>query len=58
MERDSKEWKNNFKELIKLEQEAGFDLLLNESRVISSGNNKFNLGVENWGLVILIKTVI
>ena len=48
--RDSKEWKNNFKELIKLEQEAGFDLLLNESRVISSGNNKFNLvGVENWG---------
>ena len=50
LKRESKEWKKNFKELLKLEQEAGFDLLLNEARVIYLGDHKFNLvGVENWG---------
>jgi hypothetical protein len=32
LKRDSKEWKRNFKELLRLEKEVGFDLLLNESR--------------------------
>ena len=50
LKRDSQEWKTNFKKLLELEKEVGFDLLLNESRVISKGENKFNIvGVENWG---------
>ncbi len=50
LERDSKEWRNNFNALLSLEKEAGFDLLLNESREVTIGNEKFNLvGVENWG---------
>ena len=50
LKRDSLEWKTNFKKLLELEKEVGFDLLLNESRVISKGDNKFNIvGVENWG---------
>jgi len=50
LKRDSEEWKANFKKLLELEKEVGFDLLLNESRVISNGQNKFNIvGVENWG---------
>ena len=50
LRRESKEWKRNFKELLKIEKEAGFDLLLNESREILIGDNRFNIvGVENWG---------
>jgi len=50
LRRDSQEWKANFRKLLELEKEVGFDLLLNESRVISKGENKFNIvGVENWG---------
>jgi uncharacterized protein len=50
LKRDSQEWKTNFKKLLELEKESGFDLLLNESRVISKAENKFNIvGVENWG---------
>ena len=50
LKRDSIEWKNNFENLLKLEKEAGFDLLLNESRVINKNGVKFNIvGVENWG---------
>tara|TARA_B100000900_G_scaffold301590_1_gene260159 strand:- start:344 stop:1570 length:1227 start_codon:yes stop_codon:yes gene_type:complete len=48
--RSSKEWKNNFNNLLNLEKEAGFDLLLNDSRLISKKQAKFNIvGVENWG---------
>ena len=40
----------NFKQLLALEKEAGFDLLLNESREIALGDKRFNIvGVENWG---------
>ena len=50
LRRDSQVWKTNFKKLLELEKEVGFDLLLNESRVIAKGENKFNIvGVENWG---------
>ena len=50
LKRDSKEWKENFKNLLDLEKEAGFDVLLNESREIALKNHRFNLvGVENWG---------
>ena len=50
LKRDSKEWKENFKGLLEVEKKAGFDLLLNESREISVGDNRFNIvGVENWG---------
>jgi len=50
LKRDSQEWKTNFKKLLELEKEVGFDLLLNKSRVISKGEYKFNIvGVENWG---------
>jgi uncharacterized protein len=50
LKRDSKKWKTNFKKLLELEKEVGFDLLLNESRIITIGENKFNIvGVENWG---------
>jgi len=48
--RDSKAWKDNFSNLLDLQKEAGFDLLLNELREISFGHKKFNIvGVENWG---------
>ena len=50
LKRSSKKWKENFKQLLALEKEVGFDLLLNESRTIALGNNRFNIvGVENWG---------
>ncbi len=50
LKRESKQWKRNFKDLLQLEKEAGFDLLLNESRQICLGKNRFNIvGVENWG---------
>ena len=50
LKRDSLEWKKNFRKLLELEKEAGFDLLLNESREILVGKNRFNIvGVENWG---------
>jgi len=48
--RSSKKWKDNFKGMLLLHKEIGFDLLLDESREININNNKFNLvGVENWG---------
>ena len=48
--RNSNEWKNNFNNLLNLQKEAGFDLLLNDSRLISTKQAKFNIvGVENWG---------
>ena len=48
--RNSKKWKNNFNNLLNLEKEAGFELLLNDSRLISKKQAKFNIvGVENWG---------
>ena len=50
LKRNSKEWKNNFKNLLDLQKKAGFDLLLNASRLINIGGDNFNLvGVENWG---------
>ena len=50
LKRNSDEWRANFENLLKLEKEVGFDLLLNDSRVVSKGANKFNIvGVENWG---------
>ena len=49
-DRASQEWKENFNNLIDLEKKCGFDLLLNESRIINIGSSKINLvGVENWG---------
>ena len=48
--RNSQEWKNNFNNLLNLEKEVGFHLLLNDSRLISKKHAKFNIvGVENWG---------
>ena len=50
LKRDSKKWKENFKNLLALEKNAGFDLLLNESREVSFEDYRFNLvGIENWG---------
>jgi hypothetical protein len=50
LRRDSVEWKNNFKNLLELERNMGFDLLLNESREIFVANHRFNIvGIENWG---------
>tara|TARA_B100000900_G_scaffold152102_1_gene129182 strand:- start:7860 stop:9092 length:1233 start_codon:yes stop_codon:yes gene_type:complete len=49
-DRASQKWKDNFNNLIDLEKKCGFDLLLNESRVINIGSSKINIvGVENWG---------
>ena len=48
--RSSVEWRKNFENMKKIQSEIGFDLLLNDSRVINSSNNSFNIvGVENWG---------
>ena len=50
LKRSSKEWQDNFNNMIKIQKEIGFDLLLNESRLIKSEKGSFNLvGVENWG---------
>lgn len=50
LKRNSKAWKDNFNKMIKIQEEIGFDLLLNESRLITKDQFKFNLvGVENWG---------
>ena len=50
LQRSSDEWKRNFQALLDIEKEAGFDLLLNESREIVVQDNRFNIvGVENWG---------
>jgi len=48
--RSSEKWKDNFKNMISIHKEIGFDLLLNEHREIRINNISFNLvGVENWG---------
>jgi uncharacterized protein len=40
----------NLEDLKKLQKEIGFDLLLNDSRYLTKGNDKIALiGVENWG---------
>ncbi len=40
----------NFEDLITIQREIGFDLLLNESRYLQKGDDKIALiGVENWG---------
>lgn len=48
---DSEELKrNNLQQLKDLQREIGFDLLLNESRYLSKGDDRIALiGVENWG---------
>ena len=49
-ERGSKKWNDNLNNFIKLQKEIGFELLLNESRIIKIKDYKYNLvGVENWG---------
>ncbi len=41
---------NNMKDLEKVHQELGFDLLLNENRTLEKDDDKITLiGVENWG---------
>lgn len=48
---DTEELKrNNLQELKDLQRDIGFDLLLNESRYLTKGDDKIALiGVENWG---------
>lgn len=42
--------KANLEDLINLQKEIGFDLLLNEARFLTKGNDRIALiGVENWG---------
>ena len=53
IKRDSEQWKSNFKNLINLKKECGFNLLMNDSIEIKSKGHSFNLvGVENWELEI------
>lgn len=54
---DYHKWENtqlkqkNFEDLLKYEKQAGFDILLNENRIIEKNGEKiYILGVENWGL--------
>lgn len=45
------EKKKNLETLIDYEKQAGFDMLMNENRVIEKNGEKlYILGVENWGL--------
>ena len=45
-----KEKKENFKDLLNLQKEMGFKILLNENKKIISKNQSISLiGVENWG---------
>jgi predicted MPP superfamily phosphohydrolase len=42
--------RKNLDELIKFERDAGFDILLNENRIISKNEQQIAIvGVENWG---------
>ena len=44
------EKKENFKDLLNLQKEMGFKILLNENKKINSKNQSISLiGVENWG---------
>ncbi|MGY8980282.1 MAG: metallophosphoesterase [Flavobacteriales bacterium] len=48
--RSSTKWKDNFNNMINIHKEMGFDLLLNDSKVLNINGSFFNLvGVENWG---------
>ena len=50
LKRDSVEWQENFRNIVAIEKKAGFDLLLNESRLINTADSQFNIvGIENWG---------
>ncbi len=41
----------NFERLVKKHGELGFDILMNENRVVTKGNSHINIvGIENWGL--------
>ena len=43
-------WQSNFNNMIAIHDKIGFDLLLNENRIIEINGSAFNLiGVENWG---------
>ena len=45
-----KEWNENLTNFLKVHQQIGFDLLLNENRKVEINGSAFNLiGVENWG---------
>jgi len=53
---DYKNWstneakQNNFKDLIEAHRLLGFDLLMNENRIIEQGGDKLAImGIENWG---------
>lgn len=42
--------KDNFRDLVKAHREMGFNILMNENRIIEQGGEKIAiLGVENWG---------
>ena len=60
IKRNSNKWIENFNNLIKIQEECGFKLLMNESTEIKINDVSFNLvGVENWETkVILIRTEI
>ncbi|WP_370477168.1 metallophosphoesterase [Tamlana flava] len=46
----SEEKKRNFEDLIQLQKDMGYDLLLNESRFIEKDGQRIAIvGVENWG---------
>ncbi len=48
--RGSGKWKDNFKKIVEIQNQMGFEVLMNESRIIKRKGNMFNLvGVENWG---------
>ena len=45
-----KEKKDNFKKILKLQEEMGFNVLMNESVILKRGDAEIALiGVENWG---------
>ena len=51
IKRNSNKWIENFNNLIKIQEECGFKLLMNESTEIKINDVSFNLvGVENWGV--------
>ncbi len=46
-----KDKKDNIRHLIELEKQVGFDLLLDESRIVKIGDQQIEIiGIENWGL--------
>ena len=49
-EQGKKQWQDHFNNMVNIHKEIGFNLLLNENKIVAFETKKINvIGVENWG---------